>query len=417
MITNYQSFYRFHILNESERISQNSINTYWLTQFVKNPPDKNKKLSEFNNNRELINIELKKLENYLCVDVKKTHYRIEYNQLVFTLKFFVKTRVWNKVVSILYGKDFKSNPLEDSKKITRRRLNPISDESIETTSGQVFSLLWEDIDKYCDNAVEYISTDEINDTLQDVIIFSGEIVKDTLIQAIAFCVIALMMEFPPAAAGVTIASAELTMTASKYLNKFRKFYDKISDITPAVVNTYNKLWASPKSVLLAGGIQSVIGEVVNQLMQEPEIKAMGISNISDKLEQGHEDKNAFISKVKSRLESHTDFKKTWDWNINSEFYRNLESMPNWSNWNKTEGKNIKPEQFGYIITYYISLYCWQFQEYVIYYNWLKKLPSALDDMELAKKQKNEVSPIDLKTINKTIKASPPDATSVSSKKY
>jgi hypothetical protein len=45
------------------------------------------------------------------------------------------------------------------------------------------------------------------------------------------------------------------------------------------------------------------------------------------------------------------------------------------------------------------------------------LPSALDDMELAKKQKNEVSPIDLKTINKTIKASPPDATSVSSKKY
>jgi hypothetical protein len=225
------------------------------------------------------------------------------------------------------------------------------------------------------------------------------------------------MEFPPAAAGVTIASAELTMTASKYLNKFRKFYDKISDITPAVVNTYNKLWASPKSVLLAGGIQSVIGEVVNQLMQEPEIKAMGISNISDKLEQGHEDKNAFISKVKSRLESHTDFKKTWDWNINSEFYRNLESMPNWSNWNKTEGKNIKPEQFGYIITYYISLYCWQFQEYVIYYNWLKKLPSALDDMELAKKQKNEVSPIDLKTINKTIKASPPDATSVSSKKY
>jgi hypothetical protein len=92
-------------------------------------------------------------------------------------------------------------------------------------------------------------------------------------------------------------------------------------------------------------------------------------------------------------------------------------MPNWSNWNKTEGKNIKPEQFGYIITYYISLYCWQFQEYVIYYNWLKKLPSALDDMELAKKQKNEISPIDLKTINKTIKASPPDATSVSSKKY
>jgi hypothetical protein len=402
-------------------MDHNDIATYWLTKFVKNPPDRNKKILEFSNNRILIEKELDNLRKYLCIDSIRAIESIpgEYKKiddLVYTLKIFVKTRIWNKVVSILYGKDYKSNPLQDSRKITRRRLNPISDESIETTTGKVFSLLWEDIDSYCDNAVEFMATDQIDDTLRDIIILGGEITRDILIESVAIGLIALTIETPLAPIGVT-AAAESTLIVSKYLSKFQKVYSKILDITPAVVRTYNKLLSDPKTILSIGGIQVIVDNVVSQLKEEPEIKAMGISNISDKLEQGHEDKNAFISKVKSRLESHTDFKKTWDWNINSDFYRNLESMPNWSNWNKTEGKNIKPEQFGYIITYYISLYCWQFQEYVIYYNWLKKLPSALDDMELAKKQKNEVSPIDLKTINKTIKASPPDATSISSKKY
>lgn len=401
MITNYRSFYINHVLNETDR---NFINTYWLTQFVKNPPDKNKKISEFINDRSLINKELEKIERYLCVDVLKSQKNeYDYNQLLYTLKFFVKTRVWNKVVSILYGNDFKGDPSNDSRKIINSKLN--------FTTGATFSMLWDNIDSYCDNAVEFISTDEIDDTLENITILAGEIGRDYLVTAIACMVIALSFEFPP---GAAVATAELTVITGKYLSKFKTIYGKISKITPAVIKTYKKFMTYGDKLWLSYGIVEVVKVVIKLLLEEPEIKAIAETNINDKLEEGHEDKNKFINKVKNKLEKHSNLKNTWE-SISFDLYSDLENMPNWLNWNKSdEGKSIKAQQFGYVITYYISLYCWQFQEYAIYYNWLKKIEKGEIDIEKAKKD-IDYGFIDLKSIN--VKSPSSDNTSVFSKKY
>ena len=50
---------------------QNDIHVYWINQFVKNPPDINKKLAEFGGNRELIQKEILNIQKYLCVDIAK----------------------------------------------------------------------------------------------------------------------------------------------------------------------------------------------------------------------------------------------------------------------------------------------------------------------------------------------------------
>lgn len=413
MITKFTNFQKYNIINETNS-KGNFINTYWITRFVKNPPNRDKKFIEFSNNKELIKKEIELLENYLCIDQQSNIDKVDYDKLVYTLKIFIKTRIWNKVVSILYGENYRSNPLSDSGKITTLRQG-LAPDVIETTFGEVFSKLWEDIDQYCDNATEFVSTGELDDSLESSIVIIGEITRDYLITAIACMLISLLIEFPPAAMASASAYSELTIITTKYLDRFSKFYDKINKITPAIVNTYKKLSTYGDKIWTAYGIGELTKLVIGVLIEEPEIKALGFKNIEEKIIEGHEDKQKFISRVKNKLENHTDFKKSWIWNIDSKYYKNLERMPNWKNWIKSnEGKTKSSEQFGYILTYYISLYCWQFQKYVIYYSWLKNLDKNFDEVKKLKNQKAEPI-IDIRTIKTKVPAS--DATSVSRQKF
>ena len=160
---------------------------------------------------------------------------------------------------------------------------------------------------------------------------------------------------------------------------------------------------------LGQGIGVILNTIIQALMGEPEIQQA--FSMNSKLLKGHDNKEQFITNVKSALESHTSFRKNL---VSIIGYNQIQYMPNWQTWSSSaEGNNTEPQKFGYTISYYISLYCWQFQKYAIYYDRLKKLDAQLEFIETNKDVKFEPlkKEIDIKSMK--IKTSPSDATSVS----
>ena len=58
----------------------------------------------------------------------------------------------------------------------------------------------------------------------------------------------------------------------------------------------------------------------------------------------------------------------------------FQRMPGWEAWSQKEGKSINnnPQNLGYIFTYYISLYAYQFQLFIWKYNYLLTLKEGRD---------------------------------------
>ena len=409
MITNYNRFYNQLIINEQLRYDKNDIHVYWINQFVKNPPDINKKLAEFGGNRELIQKEILNIQNYLGVDIVKENENrgktppVPYDQWPITFKLFIKTRIWNKVVSILYGKTYNSDPRFDKTPITFPNSN------LNTTAGKVFSEIWEPIDEYCNNATEFVFNGEITDTLKDSIVFVGEMTRDILIIEICVFLMAILAKSGIGAPAAVIPAAEAAILITKYITKLERVYGKLQKITPAVIKTYKEMNKMVNYYFLGLGINEGLNQIIQLLMGEPEIQQA--FSMNSKLLKGHDNKEQFITNVKSALENHTSFRKNL---VSIIGYNQIQYMPNWQTWSSSaEGNNTEPQKFGYTISYYISLYCWQFQKYAIYYDRLKKLDAQLEFIETNKDVKFEPlkKEIDIKSMK--IKTSPSDATSVS----
>jgi hypothetical protein len=412
VITNYQSFYDQYILNEQLKYDTNDINVYWINQFVKNPPDINKKVSEFGGNRDNIQKEILNLQKYLCVDIAKENENrgkkppVPYDQWPITFKLFIKTRIWNKVVSILYGKNYNSDPRFDRTPIT------FSNSNLNTTAGKVFSEIWQPIDKYCNNATEFVFNGEITDTLKDSIVFVGEMTRDYLMMEICVLLMATLVNSGIGAPAAAIPAAEAAILITKYITKLEGVYGKLQKITPAVIKTYNELNKMVNYAFLGQGIGFLLNAIMEALMGEPEIQEAFSKNSN--LLKGHDNKEQFIRNVKSALESHTSFRANL---VSIIGYNQLQYMPNWKTWSSSaEGNNTDPQNFGYTISWYISLYCWQFQKYAIYYDRLKKLDEKLEFIEKNKDVKFEPLKNDIDIKSMKIKTSPSDATSVSLKK-
>jgi hypothetical protein len=385
---------------------------YWINQFVKNPPDINKKLSEFGGNREQIKKEIINLQNYLCVDIAKENENrgkippVPYDQWPITFKLFIKTRIWNKVVSILYGKNYNSDPRFDKTPITFPNSN------LNTTAGKVFSEIWENIDEYCDNATEFVFNGEITDTLKDSFVFVGEMTRDYLIIEICVLLMAALVNSGIGAPAAAIPAAEAAILITKNMTKLERAYGKLQKITPAVIKTYEKLNKMVNYAFIGQGIGQLLNIIIEALMGEPEIQEAFSKNSN--LLKGHDNKEQFIRNVKSALESHTSFRANL---VSIIGYNRLQYMPNWQTWSSSaEGKNTDPQKFGYTISYYIALYSWQFQKYAIYYDRLKKLDAQLEFIEKNKDVKFEPLKKDIDIKSMKIKTSPSDATSVSLKK-
>lgn len=409
MITNYNRFYNQFILNEQLKYDTNDINVYWINQFVKNPPDFNKKVSEFSGNRDLIKKEILNLQKYLCVDIEKENENrgkippIPYDQWPITFKLFIKTRIWNKVVSILYGKNYNSDPRYDKTPITFPNAN------FNTTAGKVFSEIWEPIDDYCNNATQFVFNGEIKDTFKDTFVFVVEMTRDILIIEICTFLMALLANSGIGAPAAAIPAAEAAILITKNMSKLEKVYGTLEKITPAVIKTYNKLNKMVNYAFIGQGIGELLKTIVEVLMGEPEIQAAFSTNSN--LLKGHDNKEQFIRNVKSALESHTSFRANL---VSIIGYNQLQYMPNWKTWSSSsEGNNTDPQKFGYTISYYISLYSWQFQKYAIYYDRLKKLDENLEFIEKWKGVKFEPIKKDIEIKSMKIKTSPSDATSVS----
>jgi hypothetical protein len=117
MIKEYSRF--LSLINEENTTdldSANRVNTYYLSNFVSKGP-KIDSLTYFSDSsaREVFKT---KLKGYLASDpIEGWGAGASYDKLLFTLDFFLKTRMWNKLVDILYGKDFSGDPLNNDIKL------------------------------------------------------------------------------------------------------------------------------------------------------------------------------------------------------------------------------------------------------------------------------------------------------------
>jgi hypothetical protein len=91
------------------------------------------------------------------------------------------------------------------------------------------------------------------------------------------------------------------------------------------------------------------------------------------------DKEKQIQEIKNAIENHTDFNNPLIWGSEPYTRRGVDvfDMPNWEKWSKD--KNIvNPEDFEYAITYYISLYCYEFQVFCHWFLFLQNFKKSLD---------------------------------------
>ena len=375
MITNYSDF----VLNEGYTNPQkvytiDKIKLRTQGEYLANPSLIDEDIAKFRNLSELINLD----------DILR---KKDYSKYSSALKEFIKTKAYNKLVEVMYGKGY-NNPEKDSTEIIVG-LDPSSmasamkygstPKTIKMTRGEYFKKVWARVDEYCDNSVEFLQKGIIEDTLGDFVDYSKNILLIILASVIIYFGAKAMAV--GASGVVTFASSTTGLSAIRniILNagvKSMPFVEKCSLAIQRLVSN-PKTWMSLASWEIFDAAPKIIemfssndADVLLQLDEE---------HILEKLSE--KNKKVQIAKIKKALEEHSDFnvKPFLDGPVQV-WQDAFQRMPGWEAWSQKEGKSINnnPQNLGYIFTYYISLYAYQFQLFIWKYNYLLTLKEGRD---------------------------------------
>ena len=336
------------------------------------------------------------------------------NHIIKTLNGYVKTKMYNKLVEMMYSKGY-SNPMGDTTPIRSDYDNKFQKAYVEeliksgrsnrgdaieqgvdvTTRGEYFKKTWAQLDKYCDNSVEFLVENEIEDTTADIITLSKWVGA-----AIAIAIMHALTR-----GGST---AILTMSSGKnviqllasgefkiIITKFAKLLGK-SQIWVYGVIKKALIWIlnSPMANIIAFSNIDILTRLslkINEIFKEEGASDIALSEEDIKTAQKfgtrlsgkgasfssrdfyNEVKETFtleIERINIALQQHSDFYLKADWS-------GIQNMPGWKTWKEKTNYKGKSSDLGYMYTWWIAYYCTEFQYFIYYYFFLMELQNML----------------------------------------
>ena len=337
------------------------------------------------------------------------------NHIIKTLNGYVKTKMYNKLVEMMYSKGY-SNPMGDTTPIRSDYDNKFERAYVEeviksgisnrgdaieqgvdvTTRGEYFKKTWAQLDKYCDNSVEFLVKNEIEDTTADIITLSKWVGA-----AIAIAIMHALTR-----GGST---AILTMSSGKnviqllasgefkiIITKFAKLLGK-SQIWVYGVIKKALIWIlnSPMANIIAFSNIDILTRLslkIDEIFKEEGASDIALSEEDIKTAQKfhgrlsgkgasfssggdfyNEVKEKFMSEIERiniALQQHSDFYLKADWS-------GIQNMPGWKTWKEKTNYKGKSSDLGYMYTWWIAYYCTEFQYFIYYYFFLMELQNML----------------------------------------
>ena len=336
------------------------------------------------------------------------------NQIIKTLNGYVKTKMYNKLVEMMYSKGY-SNPMGDTTPIRSDYDNKFERAYVEeviksgisnrgdaieqgvdvTTRGEYFKKTWAQLDKYCDNSVEFLVENEIDDTTADIITLSKWVGA-----AIALYIMHALTRGGSTAI-VTMSSGKnvIQLLASGefkiIITKFAKLLGK-SQIWVYGVIKKALIWIlnSPMANIIAFSNIDILTRLslkIDEIFKEEGASDIALSEEDIKTAQKfgtrlsgkgasfssrdfyNEVKETFtleIERINIALQQHSDFYLKADWS-------GIQNMPGWKTWKEKTNYKGKSSDLGYMYTWWIAYYCTEFQYFIYYYFFLMELQNML----------------------------------------
>ena len=320
------------------------------------------------------------------------------NHIIKTLNGYVKTKMYNKLVEMMYSKGY-SNPTGDTTPIRSDIDNKFQKAYIEKygkkdviyekipaiSRGEYFKKTWAQLDKYCDNSVEFLVENEIEDTTADIITLSKWVGA-----AIALSIMHALTRGGSTAI-VTMSSGKnvIQLLASGefkiIITKFAKLLGK-SQIWVYGVIKKALIWIlnSPMANIIAFGNIDILTRLslkIDEIFKEEGASDIALSEEDIKTAQKfhgrlsgkgasfssidfyNEVKETFmleVERINIALQQHSDFYFKADWS-------GIANMPGWKTWKEKTNYKGKSSDSGSVYTWWIAYYCTEFQYFIYYY--------------------------------------------------
>lgn len=226
---------------------------------------------------------------------------------------FLKSKMWNKSVEVLFGKEYVNKPGFDPQKDTTPIVvtNWISGgQSVD--AGGFFKDAWAETDEFCNRAVELVKTGKISDDLGDLAVAVG---WAGLTAGAVAGIIAL--------GGIAIPSATI---ASGFVGASGVAGWGVTAVNLTTIGAlgYNLAKVFEQSPNVSQDVKGIAKLVAN--------------------------KEETIKMFQSALQEHSDFEA--DWGLDN-WLSGIQGMPGWD---KSTWKQKGAENIGYLFTYWIAYY-------------------------------------------------------------
>jgi hypothetical protein len=397
MITNFKDF----SLNESGTYGKGDFKkVYSISNFL---PKEDLDMNSY----EDISIELIRMER-LFMGQGGNLVGANLNHITKTLNGYVKTKMYNKLVEMMYSKGY-SNPTGDTTPIKSDYDNEFERAYVEeliksgrsnrgdaieqgvdvTTRGEYFKKTWAQLDKYCDNSVEFLVKHEIEDTTGDIITVSkwvGYGIAVAIANALtgggsSFLMASGSAETATATAGGLLARREFQMLIPKFaklLGKLPKwvygFIKKIllwiltnpiaQVIAFANIDILTRLSLKINEFLIEEGARDIaLSEDDLATIQKFGTRLSGKGASFSSIDFYNEVKETFmleVERINKALQQHSDFYLKADWS-------GIQNMPGWKTWKEKTNYKGKSSDLGYMYTWWIAYYCTEFQYFIYNY--------------------------------------------------
>lgn len=432
MITSFYNYINFSkelnskLINEDENsgtgpIEQEALNIknlYFVEKIIqqlKHKKPKYRQFEEYSKNRSLLAEDINKYKQYLAIDPDQ----LNTNNYSYSLKLYVKTKAYNKLIEMLYGKEYKYPENDKPEDNTTIISSSWSKELKPKKAGFIFRGLWTYIDSYCDNAIQFLETGEISDAVK----IANNFIKDALIDFAIVIIIAIITgeTFGTGTVGVAANSAVLI----KRITKYGKYLNYSKDILLKLIKIIPRWWSKNKELIAFLSKIQGAAYLVEMTKQIPTIYDSFIQFL--KSEQTSSDLEDFayietitatslnkeneINRIKTAIENHSKF----DSLKSSSIISYISNMPGWNSWYQKQENKLESDKISYIFSYWISYYCWEFSLYLNQLIILKKIEGKIvqNDVwnkleDLQKQEQEEISKkLELKNLGMYQSKAPP----------
>lgn len=230
---------------------------------------------------------------------------------------YLKSCMWRKSIEVFYGKEYLKKPdFQPQNDSTPIVVSSWFTGGESITAGKFFLDAWEETNQFCDRAVELAKTGEISDTWGKV----GQVAGITALTA--------------AGVAAIIATGGAILPGATLMSGF---------ITAAGTAAWG-VTAVNASALIALGYGAAEAFKDNPNIN-PELRDLAklVAN-----------KDETIKKFNEALQAHSDFEG--DWGLDK-WLSGLQGMPGW---NKSSWKDKGAESIGYLFSYWIAYYSYNF---------------------------------------------------------